>query len=60
MKSHIQQYFSYIVVVSFIDGGNQCNREKRSTSNEVTDNLSRKVVLSTPRHRGNQTLLLKR
>jgi hypothetical protein len=31
VQCHFQQYFSYIVTVSFIDGGNQINRRKTPT-----------------------------
>ena len=41
---HFQQYFSYIVAVSFIGGGNQSNREKTRRT------LSHNVIWSTPRH----------
>ena len=36
---HFQKYFSYIVTVSFIDGGNQMTREKTTDLSQVTDKL---------------------
>jgi len=33
-QRHFQQYFSYIVVVSFIGGGNRMTRTKRPTCRE--------------------------
>ena len=48
---HFQQYFSYIVAVSFISGGNQSARRKPLTTDlpQVTDKLlSHNVVSSTP------------
>jgi hypothetical protein len=36
---HFQQYFSYIVVVSFIDGGNPEYQEKNTDLSQVTDKL---------------------
>jgi hypothetical protein len=46
----IQQYFSYIVAVSFIGGGNTSTSEKTTDLPQVTDkHLSHNVVSSTPR-----------
>jgi len=42
-----QQYFNFIVVVSFIGGG---NRRKPQTCSKSLTNLSHNVVSSTPRH----------
>ena len=35
VKCHFQQYFSYIMAVSFIDGGNQSTRRKPPSHNAV-------------------------
>jgi hypothetical protein len=43
---HFQQYFSNIVVVSFIGGGNRNTRRKPPTCHKSLTN----VVSSTPRH----------
>jgi hypothetical protein len=45
---HFQQYFSYIVAVSFIGGGNQSTRRKPQTCRWQT--LSHNVDSNTPRH----------
>jgi hypothetical protein len=46
-----QQYFSFIVTFSFIDGGNRSNRRKPSTCDKsLTNFLKIKVASSTPRH----------
>ena len=47
VKCHFEQYFSYIMVVSFIGGGNQSTWKK-----PVTDKLYHiiNVVSSTPSH----------
>ena len=42
--THFQQYFSYIVVVSFIGGGNQSTRRKPPTCHKSLTTLSHKVV----------------
>jgi hypothetical protein len=42
VSRHFQQYFSYIMVVSFIGGGNRSSRRKQT--------LSHNVVSSTPCH----------
>ena len=47
-QPHFQQYFSYIVAVSFIGGGNRSTRRKHPTSHYKT--LSHYVVSSTPPH----------
>jgi len=36
---HFQQYFSYIVAVSFIGGGNRSTRRKPSTCRKSQTNL---------------------
>jgi hypothetical protein len=36
---HFQQYFSYIVAVSFIDGGNGRTRKKASTCRKSLTNF---------------------
>ena len=36
---HFQQYFSYIVVISFIGGGNRSTRTKPPTYRKVIDKL---------------------
>ena len=58
-KRHCQQYFSYIVAVSFIGGGN------RSTQRKTTEPVasywqtwSHNVVLSTPGHQQDSNLQL--
>ena len=48
-----QQYFSHIVAVSFIRGGNQ------STQRKLLKNVSHNVVLSTPRHERDSNSQLK-
>jgi hypothetical protein len=47
-----QQYFSYIVAVSFIDGENRSTLRKPSTCRKslTWQTLSHNVVLSTPHH----------
>ena len=48
---HFQQYFSYIVAVSFIGGGNQSSwRKQPSCSKSLTNYISDNVVSSTPHH----------
>jgi hypothetical protein len=37
--ANFQQYFSYIVAVTFIDGGNQNSQRKTNDSPLFTDNL---------------------
>jgi hypothetical protein len=49
---HIQQYFSYIVAVSFIDGENRSTRRKLPTCSKSLTTLSHNVVSSTPRLSG--------
>jgi len=39
VKRHFQQYFSYIVEVSFIGGGNRSTRGKTTELLQVTDKL---------------------
>ena len=39
VKRHFQQYFSYIVVVSFIGGGNWRNRRKPLTCRKSLTNF---------------------
>ena len=48
VKCHFQQYFSYIVAVSFIDGGNWRTRRKSQTCRKSLTKLSHNVVSSTP------------
>ena len=43
---HSQQYFSYIVAVSFIGGGNRSTRRKPLTSRRSLTNFITKVVNS--------------
>jgi hypothetical protein len=46
---HFQQYFSYIVSVSFIGGGNLSTGTQKNTNlPQVADKLSHNVVSSTP------------
>ena len=55
-NAHFQQYFSYIVADSFIDGGNRSTPEK--THRPVASHwqiVSHNVVSSTPRHEGVRT-----
>jgi hypothetical protein len=49
-KRHFQQYFSYIVAVSFIGGGNQSTRQNHSPVASHSQTLSHNIVSSTPRH----------
>jgi hypothetical protein len=39
VQRHFQQYFSYIVAVSFIDGGNRSTQKKPTELPQVTDKL---------------------
>jgi len=39
-KRHFQQYFSYILAVSFIGGGNQSNRRKTVTCRKSLTNFT--------------------
>ena len=39
VKCHFQKYFSYIVAVSFVDGGNQSNQRKPPTSHKLLTNF---------------------
>ena len=41
---HFQQYFSYIVAVSFIAGGNRSASEKTTDLSQVTDKLDHIVL----------------
>ena len=47
---HLQPYFSYIVAVTFIDGGNRSIRRKPPTCRKSLTNFIITVVSSTPRH----------
>ena len=56
---HYQQYFSYIVAVSFIGGGNWSIRRKPPTCRKSLTTLSHNVVSNTPTHeRGSNSQLL--
>jgi len=46
----IQQYFSYIMAVSFIDGGNRRTRKNHRPVLSHLQALSHNVVPSTPRY----------
>jgi hypothetical protein len=48
VKRHFQQYFSYIVAVSFIDSVNQSSPGKPPTCRKSLTNSSHNVVSSTP------------
>ena len=39
VQRHLQQYFSYIVVVSFIGGGNRSTRRKPPTGRKSLTNF---------------------
>jgi hypothetical protein len=39
VERHFQQYFSYIMVASFIGGGNQRTRKKATTSRKSLTNF---------------------
>ena len=45
VSRHFQQYFSYIMTVSFIGGGNQRTQRKPPTCRKSLKNLSHNVVL---------------
>jgi hypothetical protein len=47
-QRHFQQYFSYIVAVSFIGGGNQSTRRKPPTCRKSMTNLSHNVYTPRP------------
>jgi hypothetical protein len=47
---HLQQYFSYIVAISFIGGGNRSTRRKPLTCRKSLTTLSHTVVSRTPRY----------
>ena len=47
---HFQQYFSYIVAVSCIGGGNQSTRRKPPTCRKSLSNLSHTAASSTLRY----------
>jgi hypothetical protein len=50
VEGHFQQYFSYIVAVSFIGGGNRSTRRKPQTCRKsLRQTLSHNVVSITPR-----------
>ena len=55
IKHHFQQYFSYIVAVSFIGGGNQSTQRKPPTCHKSLKILSHNVVSSSPRMTGIRT-----
>ena len=50
VSRHFQQYFGYIVAVSFIGGGNLVPGENHRPAVSHWQTLSHNVVLSTPRH----------
>ena len=51
IKRHFQRYFSYIVAVSFIGGGNQSTgRKPPICRRSLTNFLSHNVVSNTPHH----------
>ena len=50
VQRHFQQYFSHIVAVSLIGGGNQSTRRKLPTHRKSLTNLAHNVASSTPRH----------
>ena len=50
VSRHFQQYFSYIVAVSFIGGGNQSTRRKPPTFRKSLSNLSHTAASSTLRY----------
>ena len=52
---HFQQYFSYIVAVIFIGGGNRSTGENHLPATSHWQTLSHNVVLSTPHRGGIQT-----
>jgi hypothetical protein len=45
VEHHFQQYFSYIMAVSFIGGGNQSTRGKPPTCRKLLTNLSHKCCI---------------
>jgi hypothetical protein len=45
VKHHFQQYFSYIVAVSFIGEGNQRSRTKPPTCKEINASLLKKTQI---------------
>jgi len=53
-KHNFQQYFNYILAVSFIGGGNWSTRKKTNDPPQVTVKpaLSHEVVSSTLHHEG--------
>ena len=51
----LQQYFSYIVAISFIGGGNRITRRKPSTWRKSLTTLSHNVASSTTRLSGIRT-----
>ena len=50
MVFNIQQYFSYIVEISFIGGGIWSTEEATDLSHVIDKFLSHNVVVSTPRY----------
>jgi hypothetical protein len=51
VKLHFYQYFSYIMAVSFIGGGNRSTQRKPLTCCRSVQSLSHTVVSSTPCHK---------
>ena len=47
VKRHFQRYFSYIVAISFIGGGNRSTLEKTTALGQGTDKLYNKCFLYT-------------
>ena len=43
-------YFSYIVTVIFISGGNRSTKKNKAYLSQVADKLSHNAVSSTPRY----------
>ena len=48
IKRYFQQYFSYIMVVRFIGGGNQSTPKKNTDLSQVTDKLYHKKLYTSP------------
>jgi hypothetical protein len=48
VKCHFQQYFRYIVTISFIGGGNWSTRKKTTDLSQVTDKLYYLMLYTSP------------